>query len=70
MWMMPLHLHVNKKSDYDDMNIFIQSKWRYKGVKVANLGSKEHGRTLSRNFKSNIHHYRVSTNGFRKLLLR
>ena len=19
MWMMPLHLHVNKKSDYDDM---------------------------------------------------
>ena len=20
MWMMPLHLHVNQKSDYDDMN--------------------------------------------------
>ena len=22
MWVMPLHLHVNKKSDYDDMMIF------------------------------------------------
>ena len=21
MWMMPLHLHVNQKSDYDDMNL-------------------------------------------------
>ena len=34
MWMMPLHLHVNQKSDYDDyddddlvyMNIFCQTK--------------------------------------------
>ena len=22
MWMMPLHLHVNQKSDYDDMILF------------------------------------------------
>ena len=23
MWMMPLHLHVNQKSDYDDDGLFI-----------------------------------------------
>ena len=23
MWMMPLHLHVNKKSDYDDDMIYM-----------------------------------------------
>ena len=23
MWMMPLHLHVNKKSDYDDDDLLV-----------------------------------------------
>ena len=26
MWMMPLHLHVNQKSDYDDDDVY--SYWR------------------------------------------
>ena len=27
MWMMPLHLHVNQKSDYDVMTIQNQYAW-------------------------------------------
>ena len=33
MWMMPLHLHVNQKSDYDDdmilLDVFTHNTWNF-----------------------------------------
>ena len=46
MWMMPLHLHVNQKSDYDDdmttrLGIFRQNTNLEFVLAVYNLGSVE-----------------------------
>ena len=30
MWMLPLYLHVNQKSDYDDMMMFLDRLWLLK----------------------------------------
>ena len=37
MWMMPLHLHVNQKSDYDDMisDIHVYVKFEESHFKVS-----------------------------------
>ena len=35
MWMMPLHLHVNKKSDYDDDDAYLGSNCCLKGVRTS-----------------------------------
>ena len=39
MWMMPLHLHVNQKSDYDDMMIHDNQhfNWEQKEKSVQNF---------------------------------
>ena len=34
IWMMPLHLHVNKKSDYDMMILYIALQFYIKTSKV------------------------------------
>ena len=37
MWMLPLYLHVNQKSDYDDMNIYNHAKYKvnpYKDLEI------------------------------------
>ena len=38
MWMMPPHLYVNKKSDYDDMNLAMETSYiRSINVKFPNF---------------------------------
>ena len=35
MWMLPLYLHVNQKSDYDDMMMILNARdshWRYSSI--------------------------------------
>ena len=43
MWMMPLHLHVNQKSDYDIMMIM---KTNYCIMQVKSIAEEEHSEIL------------------------
>ena len=50
MWMMPLHLHVNQKSDYDDMMIFYMKILLYK---AANISTKRSFSSKKCDYKEN-----------------
>ena len=39
MWMLPLYLHANQKSDYDDMILKVSEKYVHQDFKILELGS-------------------------------